>query len=179
MFNIVYINPGDKLWYIVRGHKYPGDIIVPVIANEIDEIYTHPVDPKIGSCWSHRFIDSSQDYVSVPTSSKDENGWPIFEHKEPSWLKENNMKPCNQFVWIDEPVGHAIQVGDPYDGLFLTLNEARKYATPSKKRHLRRRLNYSRTRHHKFIASTWKNNGETHPGFDKLPEKKIYVVKKK
>jgi len=179
VFEVTYVNPGDKLWYIVTGrgrhyNTYRGDIIVPVIATEVDEIYSHPDD--LGTCWSHRFVDSSQDYVAVPTAEKDENGWNVWEHKPLSWL--GDMKPCNQFVWIDEPVGHGIQVGDEHDGLFLTLHEAQRHALPSKKKHLARRLRASRSRVYSFVASTWERNGDRHPGFKKLPDKKIYVRKK-
>lgn len=177
IFQVTYVEPGAKLWYIVRGHgrhynTYRGDIIVPVVAQEVDDIYTHPINPDLGSCWRHRYMDGT-DYVSVPTEKKDENGWPVWERKEPSWL--GDAKSVNQFVWIDEPVGHAIQVGDHHDGLYLSLHEAQRFALPSKKKHLKRRLQQSRARVHRFIAHTWKYNGDVHPGFTKLPMKKIYV----
>jgi hypothetical protein len=180
IFKVTYVEPGTKLWFIVKGRgrhwsTYRGDIIVPVVAEEVDEIYTHPENPDLGSCWRHRYMDGT-DYVDVPTAEKDENGWPIYETKEPSWL--GDAKPVNQFVWIDEPIGHGIQVGDKHDGLFLTLHEAQRCAVPSKKKHLMRRLRASRGRVENFIASTWKSSGETHPGFRKYPDKKIYVRKK-
>lgn len=180
IFQVTYVKPGDQLWFIVKGYgrrwsTYRGDIIVPVVAEEVDDIYTHPENPELPACWRHRYADGT-DYVAVPTDKLDENGWNIFEHKDPSWL--GDAKPVNQFVWIDEPVGHSIQVGDHHDGLYLTLHEAQRHAIPSKKKHLKRRLRASRARVERFIAHTWEMNGDAHPGFRKYPLKKIYVRKK-
>lgn len=180
IFQVTYVEPGTQLWYIIKGRgyhysTYRGDIIVPVVAEEVSEVYSHPENPELPACWRYRRSDGT-DYVSVPTDKVDEGGWPIYEQKDPSWL--GNAKPVNQFVWIDEPVGHAIQVGDHHDGLYLTLHEAQRNAIPSKKKHLKRRLRASRARVERFIASTWERNGERHPGFRKYPNKKIYVRKK-
>ena len=179
-FQVSYVEPGAHLWFIVKGRArhwstYRGDIIVPVVAEEVDDIYVHPDNPELPACWRHRYIDGT-DYVAVPTEKLDENGWNIYENKDPSWF--GDAKPINQFVWIDEPVGHAIQVGDHADGLYLTLQEAQRYAMPSKKKHLKRRLRASRANVERFIACTWARNGDTHPGFRKYPNKKIYVRKK-
>lgn len=178
-FKVTPVEPGQQLWYIVRGTgfhltTYRGDIIVPVTAVEVTDIYTHP-DPTRNAVWRHRRADGT-DYIDVPTGEKNEQGWDVWEKKEISWL--NGAPSVNQFVWIDEPVGHAIQVGDYHGGLYLTLHEAQRNAIPSKKKHLKRRLQYSRTRHQRFIASTWKTSGESHPGFYSYPDKKIYVRKK-
>jgi hypothetical protein len=180
IFQVTYVEPGAQLWFIIKGYgrwysTYRGDIIVPVVAEEIEDIYTHPTNPELGACWRHRYMNGI-DYVSVPTEEKDENGWPVWVRKDPSWL--GDAEPVNQFVWIDEPVGHSIQVGDHHDGLYLTLHEAQRNAIPSKKKHLKRRLRASRARVERFIASTWEYNGDTHPGFRKYPDKKIYVRKK-
>lgn len=180
IFQVTYVEPGAKLWFIIRGpgywySTYRGDIIVPVIAEEVEDIYVHPENPNLPACWRHRNIDGT-DYVAVPTDKIDDNGWNIWEHKDPSWL--GDAKSVNQFVWIDEPVGHSIQVGDRHDGLYLTLHEAQRDSIPSKKKHLRRRLRASRAKVERFIASTWAYNGDTHPGFKKYPDKKIYVRKK-
>jgi hypothetical protein len=179
-FEVKYVEPGTKLWYVISQpnpycSRYIGDIIVPVIAEEVELIYQHPKDTSLPACWRHKLIDGT-DYVSVPLPEKDENGWNKWENKDPSWL--GDAKPCNCFVWIDEPVGHAVQVGDHYDGIFETLQEAQRYAFPSRKKHLMRRLRAYRRRYHNFIARTWKEVGEAHPGFTKLPNKKIYVRKK-
>ena len=179
-FEVKYVEPGAKLWFVINKpryecKRYQGDIIVPVIAEEVETIYPHPKDPNLPACWRHSFADG-KDYVSVPLAEKGEDGWHKWEEHDPSWL--GDAKPCNQFVWIDEPVGHAVQVNDAYDGLFETLQEAQKHAIPSKKKHLMRRLRAYRRRYHNFIARTWEANGEIHPGFAKLPNKKIYVRKK-
>jgi hypothetical protein len=178
IFQVTYVEPGAHLWFIIKGRvrhwsTYRGDIIVPVVAEEVEDIYPHPTNPELPACWRHRYMDGT-DYVAVPTVEKDENGWNIYEHKKPSWL--GDAKQVNQFVWIDEPVGHAIQVGDRHDGLFLSLQEAQRYAIPSKKKHLKRRLQAYRAHVQGFIAHTWKPL--IHPGFVRGPLKKIYVRKK-
>lgn len=166
---MLQINLGDKLWFIA------GNIIVPVTVVEISDVYTHPEDSNLGSCWHNKRLNEETEYVSAPTKEIDSLGWPIYEKKEYSWL--NGSKPVNRFFWIDEPVGHSLQI-DGWDGLYRTLQEAQKYAKPSKKKHLRRRLKSWRNSIYSFIAYTWKRNGETHPGFSKLPDKKIYIRKK-
>lgn len=180
IFQVTYVNPGDKLWFVMKGdhynsNRYRGDIIVPVVVEEVDEIYSHP-NHELPACWSHRFIDSKDNYVAVPLAEKDENGWNKYTHEDLSCL--GNAKPVNQFVWIDEPVGHGIQVGDIWDGLFLTLQEAQRHAIPSRKKHLRRRLHAYRNRIYNFVRRTWEVNGERYPFVPKHSNKKVYVRKK-
>lgn len=162
----IYLNPGDKVWYIIR--DYQGDMIVECTVKETSDVYD--VEGLPGAVWAYRHLDPEHDHVSVPTKELNEGGWNIHKKEPLTWLE--GKKPCNQFLWIDEPVGHGIMLGDE---CFLTLAEAMKAARPSSKKHLRQRLVASRRDTHKFIVSTWKRAGEKHPGFKKLPLKKIYI----
>jgi hypothetical protein len=175
------IELGMTLWYLIRGRgyhrpNYPGDLIVPVTVDEIDDVYHHPDDPKLGPCWRYRRLDGA-DYVSVPIPNHEDRF--MWEYKDPSWL--GNAKPVNRFVWIDEPVGHALQVCDVDDGLFFTLEEAMKYAYPSKttdQKILLKRLEAYRKEAEACIAKSWEMSGAKHPGFRSHPPKTVYVRNK-
>ncbi len=79
---------------------------------------------------------------------------------------------ASQFLWIDEPVGHGIQLGID---CFSTLNEALNSLPCSNKKHLKRRLKKVRSTRKKFIISTW---DDKHPGFEFFSSKRIYVKRK-
>lgn len=167
-----YLNPGDKVFMILRV-RGQGDIVVECTVSEINDIY----DANLGkSVWYSRDINGV-DQASIPTAEVDENGWNKYRHLTlAEFLKEfPHAKRVNQILWLDEPVGHGIQLGDD---VFPSLNEALLYAKPSKKKHLARRLKNYRRSVTGFIASTWERNGERHPGFPKYPNKKVYVRKK-
>lgn len=164
MFTITYTTFGTTVYYPV---PWEG-IVIPSTVVEVDDVYANPADPK-GNAWWH-YTNATENYVSVPTDAVDKNGWHVYERRDPSCLV--GLKPVNQFIWIDEPVGHAIQIGDD---CFLTLQEALSHVPPSSKKRLKVRLQRYRRYIHNFVASTWERNGERHPGFDKLPAKKVYV----
>ncbi len=171
---ITYLNPGDKVWYVIQsyytrtGTRRQGDLVVECVILETQDIYSHP--DMNASLWYNRYIDSSADYVAVPQKEVDENGWNKWKHEPPSFVE--NLSPVNQLLWIDEPVGHAITLGDE---CFLSLAEAMTYARGGSTKHLKRRLVASRGSTQRFIAKTWRRAGESHPGFAKKPLKKVYV----
>lgn len=153
-------------------------IVIPVTVVEVEDIYAADgVFKDAGSCgngdcsvWMYTSIDGSK-RASQGSIETDEHGWPTSVTRDP----EEVIKKCvhaNQYLWIDEPVGHSVAI---YDEVFFTLQEAMCYIRPSNKKHLRRRLKKYRGRVHRFIAHTWNMNGERHPGFTRLPDKKIYV----
>lgn len=157
----IYLKPGDKVWYVIPGaYKSPsseykeGDLVVECTVLETQDIYSHPdVD---GSIWYNRFIKSEMDHVSVPTKETDANGWPKWKVERPSFV--SNLKPVNQLLWLDEPIGHGITLGDE---CFLTLADAMKVARAGSKKHLRQRLlRYRR-------------------GCIKRPLKKIYIKRRR
>jgi hypothetical protein len=166
-------SPGDKLWFLVnevnrtnwmRGSRRRS-LIVSVVVLEVTLYYNG----------AHRNISEEKDVVMVQNGKHNENGWPMYDEHPASYV--SGKEPLTQFVWIDEPVGHAIEVDNPCDGLFSTLEAAQSYALPSRKKHLKRRLKRYRNRHYRSIVKSWAKNKWQHPGFTKLPEKKIYVTR--
>lgn len=153
-----------------------GDYVIPVFVEEIEDIYSDDgVFPDAGdkcSVW----MTTSEHGTHATQGSKEtgEGGWPVFVERDPKIVIEK-CKHVNQFVWIDEWLGHSVQINDE---VFLTLNEALDYVRPSKKKRLKRRLRQFRRQCTSFIAKTWRMNGERHPGFPKFPDKKVYVRKK-
>jgi hypothetical protein len=156
------IKPGDWLWFVIPGKNTRiGDIIIPVQVLAISDVYSHPnYDGGSSSLWAYHEINPLNDYVSVPScQDTDKYEW---QKESISWLKEIGAKQVNRFVWIDEPIGHALQTsGDAGDGLFMTLAEAQANAIPSRKKHLKRRLNKFRSRNKHYKSPN--------------PKKKIYV----
>ncbi len=172
----IYLNPGDKVWYIINsyctrtGTRRQGDLVVECTVLETQDIYSHP-DPDFNvSLWYNRYLDSREDHVAVPQKEINDLGWNKWKHEPPSFVE--NLSPVNQLLWIDEPVGHSIMLGDD---CFLSLAEAMKHARAGNAKHLKRRLVASRGSTQRFIAKTWKRAGESHPGFTKKPLKKVYI----
>lgn len=154
-------------------------MIIKATVVETDNVFTQ--EGNKNSIWCYRYLDHQHDYVAIPNGKTVEGGWNDYDKtKDLSVLKD--MKQCSQFLWLDETTfGHGISLGDE---CYLTLSEAMKYVEPSRKKHLKRRLNKFRSRSNRFIASTWEEPyqlaeyAQTHPGFKKLPMKKVYVKRK-
>lgn len=154
LMNSIDTQVGDQLYLVCH------DLVVPVTAVEVQDIYHDPVHHA--TIWKNTYADGRVEIIRGQTV-----------------LTEDDLvgkEKVNQLVWVDEPVGHAVWVGDPLDGCFATLNEALRAVRPSKKKHLKRRLRAYRNSVQRFIASTWKNT--RHPGFQPLPDKKVYVRRK-
>jgi len=161
---MIYLNPGDKVWYPYIGH----DIVVQALVVEVDDIYSRG-DNK-SAVWHYRYIDGS-DACRVATDEKDENGWALCRDVSKEELSQYHR--VNQLIWIDEHVGYDISLGDE---CFLTLHAAMSRVRPTKKKHLKRRLKKARCGSQRFISKTWAMAGDKHPGFEKMPNKKIYVM---
>jgi hypothetical protein len=164
---MIYLNPGDKVWY-----PFHNDIVVQAMVQECNDIYDNGSKPAL---WHYRFLDQPS-YVSFPTDQKDENGWHIYKRLTEDVLVLQEHARVNQLLWIDEPVGHDIQLGDE---CFLTLPEALANIRPTNRRHLKRRLKVARGCIRRFINHTWEVNGTEHPEFTRLPAKAVYVVRRR
>lgn len=159
------VNLGDTVYMPVRWER----LVIPCKVIELNNVYQHADHSK--SIW--RYIEKDRDELNVENDAVNEFGWPGYDtFIWADYPDKDKLQQVNQFVWVDEYVGHAVQVG--YD-VFLSPNEALKYVPPSKKKHLKRRLKSYRNYTQAFIAGTWEKDGEKHPGFVKLPEKKILV----
>lgn len=122
-------------------------LIVSATVNELSNIYISPsVHNGKRSFWG--YISNERAEYAIPTEEVDEGGW--SKYKVVTELP-NNAILCNQFIWVDEPFGHGIQIGDE---AFATLDEAMSIAVPTRKKHLRRRLQRWRRLSIEFIAST-------------------------
>jgi len=161
---MIYLDPGATVYMDLWGAK----LVVECTVVEVDDIYSGLEH----SVWHFRNIDGTE-RGSTATEEKNELGWPIYRDVDKSELQA--LERVNQFLWLDEPVGHAVQLGDE---CHLTLEEARKHIRPSTKKKMHRRLRQYRNGVHRFIADTWRANGETHPGWEPLPDKRIYVRKR-
>lgn len=150
----------DKVYYIFKDNI--GDIIVEAFVDEINYIYN--INGK--TVWATQFSNSPKEQF-------------LFDETTGTQISNFSLEeqtPINQFFWIDEPVGHSIQLGK-HDNCFTSLNEAMKFANPSKKKNLLKRLNRHRKRVWNFIISTWgAENSDTK--ITKYKNKKVYVKKK-
>jgi len=163
---IVFVDFSTKVFYPVPWEK----IVIPCSIVEITDIYTAPnVD---GAIWHYRYPDG-ESRVMVPTEEKDENGWPKSKEVDVSALQ--TMQRVNQLLYLDEPVGHDVQINND---AFLTLAEALAYVKPSRKKSLQARLRRFRGSSMRFIAMTWDRWGEGEVAtFEPYPPKRVYVHK--
>lgn len=81
------------------------------------------------------------------------------------------------FYWLDEPVGHAVTEDELHlrDNAMSTLMG--RYEDELDEDELvltNAQLAEFRKQNQKFIADSWKHNGEEHPGFTPLPEKQLW-----
>lgn len=151
----------DKVYYIFKDNI--GDIIVEAFVEEINNIYN--IDGK--TVWNTQLSDFSEAQFSFDKNTG---------INERSNFSLEGKIPISQFFWIDEPVGHSLQL-ESYDGCFLNLNEAIKFAKPSKKKNLLKRLKKHRKRIWNFIISTW-DAEKADIKIPKYKNKKVYVKKK-
>jgi hypothetical protein len=107
------------------------------------------------SVWVYRDFDRS--YFCRLTGKNNNQGEPDWEECEDIAALTKTHRRVNQFFDIDGPIGHSISLGDE---CFLTLPEALRMINPSRKKHLKRRLNKTRQ---------WSSR--------KFPMKKVYVLK--
>jgi hypothetical protein len=164
------VAPGDSLFV------FSGSFYVEAQVIEVSYIWSDGKKDKPG-LW-HSSLLSGKDDISTATEEKGPGGWPINRKvplEELEQLRsEEGFKVVNQMPWVDWPIGHAAYIGD--DG-FFTLEEARaRYGRFSARKKHRRARNYL-SRVHRFVASTWTANGETHPGFPPRESfyRRIYV----
>lgn len=113
-------------------------IIIPCEVVGKDVVYEH----NGTTIWAY-LTKGSKPKILAPVMGE------VFEWKEISELPSSNI--CNEFLVLDEPVGHSVQLGEQ---VFETLEEAREHVLPSRKKHLKRRLNHYRFKTARWVAST-------------------------
>lgn len=166
------LNPGDTAYYeIMRG------FIVPVKILEVETWF------GIGNQSYQYSKNSQEEYItySSPEFVTSENSWGFCTVTDKVKIDELLSKCTSQgftFYWIDEPVGHSIELG--FDGLHKTLDTAFKNASFAKKRETYRRhkkVASWRKESFRWIYSTQekKNSNEWLNRFNELNKKLIYV----
>lgn len=150
----------DQAWYVLYGYY-----VVDVRVTELDFVLNHPDYPN--TVWGHVYPEG----VELVTNTSADS-WK-FEPLSAEVLDGCVM--CNQEVWIDLPIGHALSYN--YD-VFRDLSKAMQLVRPHRPRKRRRssELNYFINRGMAFIASTHKKP-VSQMGFRKYrryPERKIY-----
>jgi hypothetical protein len=161
-----FIECGTEIFYLMNH-----EMIIKAKVIETDNVWTKEGNDK--SVWSFHYLNHDDDYVAISNGERNEQGWEMNNSTKDFTVLEG-YKQCSQFLWIDEPTGgHEIYLGED---CFLTLNEAMKHIRPSRRKHLKRKLNKIRSVDKRFIARTWEP--EIHPGFDPYPMKRVYVKRK-
>lgn len=158
------LNAGDKAYYeIIEG------FIVPVTILKVEI----PFGIESDGYWYYKTQES--EYVTYSTHEFKLHVSPIKDIIEIKKRLEACTSKGYTFYWIDEPVGHSIELGYD-DGLYKTLDEAFKTAEFTNKRLSHRK--------HKKIASWRKRHFEgIYPKepinwfdkFNELNKKPIYI----
>lgn len=152
-----FVEFGTKAWMSFRAWRHHS-FVVPVTINEIDLVLQSK--DKTKSRWWYLF---SEHYV-------------LGENSPPENLDEWEI--VNQFVSVDEPIGHSVWMNEPYDGVFMTKQGALNNCSPwkgARKCHVRKALRSYRNGIWGFIAST--HNG-LHPGIPHQEDKQVFVRRK-
>ena len=139
-FPLILCELGEMVFLSLR------DLVVPATIIGLSNIYVNPAVHKTKGFWGYITKDSQR--FDIPTGKTNQDGWDMYH-------TQNEIPPdsviVNQFLNIDEPVGHDVQIGDE---AFGSLNEALETILPSSKRHLKRRLQKWRRESIEFIASS-------------------------
>ena len=136
------VSIGDLLWF-----EFRRGLIIPVTVIGVSDV-VGPSPALIEkyqlrsnvSLWAERHINLSEDHITV-LKGDDWIALPLTE-------LEDECVWYNQFVWINEPLGHAEQVGDQHC-FHLTLAEAVACASVAPRR--------QRNRAHKKLLS-WRKH---------------------
>lgn len=162
---------GQVLYY-----EYLPGLVIPVKVDEIDDIHfaSEEIQKKYGLIASTVWVHYTNEGIRCIgyESSTEKNKWGF---KKISADVINEAPRCKQELWIDEPVGHAIEIGD---GLFPTVEEALYFADRAKRRKRLRPHKKIATRRKKFWK--WINTsrikcGEKPVEIPKYEQKKVYV----
>lgn len=122
-------------------------IVIPcrVVGKEV--IYES--EDGASSIWGY-FRDGEKPQWVKPSEELGEGGWHKWKEVE-----QPTTKVVNEFLTVDEPVGHSVQLDDQ---VFETLKAAMDCLLPTSKKHLARRLKEYRHSTARWIASTWRSD---------------------
>ncbi len=149
------------------------DIIVPS-KGMIEKYNIRLHDNGMSYCiWSSRKSEQVPTYNV--TVNGEHTGWPPREHIQPTPEELDECEWNNQLIWIDEPIGHEVQMGSD---VFLTLEQCLQFSRVSERRYRNRahkKLNAWRKQQMNWIGKTHTDNGGSFPDFPKYEYKKIYI----
>lgn len=165
----------DPVWFLLDQY-----FVVDARVEELGFVLTHPdynttreSDGKIypTTIWGHVYPEGIQ--LLANTSSE------TFEFKSLAAEIISGCTICNQEVWIDLPVGHAVFLNDE---IYLNEDKALCQVIPrrARKRHKTSALNWYLRDHMQWLAS---NHHKTFsqmdfPTYRKYPERKVLYRKK-
>lgn len=160
--------PGATIWWPFC--KY---YIVPCNTKSCDFIIGFKDSPMI----EHYWVCQDRIYLGNIASTPPKTVQDTLQE----WYK-SDCYISNAFYWIDEPVGHSIQLWTPecdyntgYDDCYLSLNEALKHVTPCGpgKRRAQITLKQWRRKRVSGLNKYWPNLTTR-----QYPNKKVYLRKK-
>jgi hypothetical protein len=157
------LDVGDKIWYPFNAY-----FVVEATVTQLVWVLTHPSFKR--TLWAY----AGKDGYKLITNTA-ENVFQ-FEYLDPTEVLAG-CTLCKQEVSIDEPVGHAVELG--YD-VFLTLGEALAAVHPHgpcRKRVKRAALAAKRRGTREFVSGTHHKSVEA-MGWPRLPRKRVYYRKR-
>ena len=153
-------------------------LIIPVKVLEIQDIHVASDEVQKANNLSSSTLwvryDAEGAHCTGYIAETKENPWG-FNDLNPDII--NGSERVNQFIWIDEPVGHSVQVGDE---VFLTIQDALEYVECAPRRNRLRphkKLDSWRRRSLGFINWTRRNAEVIECSMDWEP-KKIWVKRR-
>ena len=165
---------GDTVWFLLDQY-----FVVDARVKELDFVLNHPdytitrSDGRISptTIWGHVYPEGIQLLANASSET--------FDFKSLGAEVISGCTLCNQEVWVDLPVGHAVSLDDE---IYLDEFKALCQVIPrrARKRHKTSALNWYLRDHMRWLAS---NHHKTFsqmgfPKYRKWPERKILYRKK-
>lgn len=173
---------GDTAYILLLEYPRNPRFIVEVEIQEVQMVFTHhkiKVDDRPYSLWFNILKDGCQLIGPKLPPEKDALGWTKTECLDPKLLLDDGIKMGNWFVWVDLPIGHAL---DPYYEVSPVLDYLWPNVTPFKgrSRHAKSALHKDIRNGKKFIARTHKKSVEQmgFQNYRRWPERKVYWRRK-
>ena len=139
------VHIGDTLWF-----PFSFYYCVPVTVRDVNFYLSHPTGVSREFHASIGFGTWPLDAYGVmyPEAQDDDGNFRGLGHEgfelEGKLYRLEEFTVCSQFIWIDEPVGHGVELWTPacpwnpsFDDVFLTLQDAQAGLMPRKFKHRR------------------------------------------
>jgi hypothetical protein len=173
---------GDTAYTILFEYPREPRFVVEVEVQEVQMVFSHPgieVDGRPESLWFNVVKDDYELIGPKLPPEKDELGWTKVDCLDPKLLLDDGITMGNWFVWVDLPVGHAL---DPYYEVSPILDYLWPLTVPfrGRKRHAKSALHKYIKSGKRFIASTHKKSVSrmNFPNYRRWPERRVYWRRK-